>query len=479
MDVEEVLEFADHLVFAMTGKHLDSLQKAILRGAWDNQKYREIAERHHRSEKYVKEVGFKLWRLLSNILGEELSKANFRAALERRWRFSFVLPFGKAFVRTAKVTLNNYKIPEIANIHELDEDISMESEEKNSLSYSHQDLNDAPDVFSFWGRTEELSKLEKWIVEERCRLVVLFGMSGIGKTALAVKLAERIQDNFEFVIWRSLCYKPTLGQLQQNLTKFLSNLEEKEIDVNADFPLSQLMNYLRKYRCLVILDDVHLLFRNGQLAGCYESGYEDYSSLFKQLGELNHESCFLLTSWEKPREIVTLEGENKPVRSLELAGLDILSSEELLREKGLCEDEWQCLIKHYAGNPLWLKIVSTIISDLFDGNVSEFLKYDTPLLSEELKDLLSKQIERLSDSEKDLLSRLANEDEPVVISKLIDNIQFSTSDLLNIIQSLKRRSLLQKKDGNAMTFTVNQILKQYLKTEYFRGFNPVIQLNIN
>ena len=248
MDVEEVLEFADHLVFAMTGKHLDSLQKAILRGAWDNQKYREIAERHHRSEKYVKEVGFKLWRLLSNILGEELSKANFRAALERRWRFSHLLPFWKAFVANDNINTNNCNFLKIKNIYELDEDISVGCEEKISLLSSHQDLSDAPDVFSFWGRTEELNKLEKWIVEERCRLVLLLGMSGIGKTALAVKLVERIQDKFEFVIWRSLCYKPTLGELQAKLSQFLSEQEEKEVDGNADCRLSELIEYLRKYR---------------------------------------------------------------------------------------------------------------------------------------------------------------------------------------------------------------------------------------
>jgi len=137
------------------------------------------------------------------------------------------------------------------------------------------------------------------------------------------------------------------------------------------------------------------------------------------------------------------------------------------------------LINHYAGNPLWLQIVSTIIADLFEGSVSEFLKYDTLLLSEELKDILSKQIYRLSQLEKDVLSRLANEDEPVAISKLLENIQFSNSDFLNAIQSLRRRSLIEKQEGNGMIFTVEPVLKQYFKTEYFRVLNTAIRLKIN
>jgi len=137
------------------------------------------------------------------------------------------------------------------------------------------------------------------------------------------------------------------------------------------------------------------------------------------------------------------------------------------------------LINHYAGNPLWLQIVSTIIADLFEGSVSEFLKYDTLLLSEELKDILSKQIYRLSPLEKDVLSRLANEDEPVAISKLLENIQFSNSDFLNAIQSLRRRSLIEKQEGNGMIFTVKPVLKQYFKTEYFRVLNTAIRLKIN
>jgi len=34
-------------------------------------------------------------------------------------------------------------------------------------------------------------------VQERCRLVAVLGMGGIGKTALCVKLAKQIKDKFE------------------------------------------------------------------------------------------------------------------------------------------------------------------------------------------------------------------------------------------------------------------------------------------
>ncbi|MEO6860542.1 MAG: NB-ARC domain-containing protein [Microcoleus sp.] len=237
----------------------------------------------------------------------------------------------------------------------------------------------------FYDRTSELATLQQWIVHDRTRLVAILGISGIGKTNLALHLLPQIQHQFEYVIWRSLGTFPTLHNSLKSLLKFLSNLPETELPTSTDELLSLLIDKLRSHRCLIILDDVQTILSSGQIAGNYPPEYENYSTLFKRIGETSHNSCLIVNSWEPPREIVALNRENARVRTLRLNGLGAAAG-EILREKGLLEPEkWETLINTYRGNPLWLKIVAAMIQELFSGRVAEFLKYDTLFLGEELK----------------------------------------------------------------------------------------------
>lgn len=498
MDIEEALEFVDHLIFAMTGKHLDSLQQAILRGTWENHKYREIAEAHHRSEVYVKEVGFKLWQALSDILDETVNKSNFRAILERRWRFFFVLQFGKAFVQRNKVA-NDWESLEISQPSDShsrsaparNRDLLHEFETKlniSSLSLPHspenipcQDLSEAPEIFACYGRQDELSLLENWIGKERSRLVLLLGISGIGKTTLAVKLIEQIKDKFDYVIWRSLRSAPTLELLQQSIRQFVSNyptyslLETPRISVTESHrkdSISALLEFFRKFRCLVILDDVEMLFDRVKLAGYYRTGYEDYGCLFKQVAELYHQSCLLLISSEPPQEIAEVESTNQSCHSLQLNGLSLASARELLRQQGLIPDRhWDKLIHQYQGNPLWLKIVATMINDLFGGNVGELFDYDPLFLPEDLQFRLQQQLNRLSELEQQVISALAAESESLSLAKLRDILPLTPANLPDAMQSLIRRSLITKKTAQKITrFTLQPVMRQYLNRKYNKIF---------
>ena len=77
MNVTEILQLADELVYAQKGKHLDELQEAIIKGAWKDQTYQEIADDCNRSESRVRNVASQLWKLLSEKLGEDIDKDRF------------------------------------------------------------------------------------------------------------------------------------------------------------------------------------------------------------------------------------------------------------------------------------------------------------------------------------------------------------------------------------------------------------------
>ncbi len=126
-----------------------------------------------------------------------------------------------------------------------------------------QDWGEAIDVSVFYGRTSELATLEKWIQVDRCRLVGVLGMGGIGKTALAVKIAQKVQNQFEYVIWRSLRNAPPLETLLGDLTSFLSEGQEAEGEIKL------LLQCLRSSRTLIILDNVETILLPGDRAGKY------------------------------------------------------------------------------------------------------------------------------------------------------------------------------------------------------------------
>jgi len=87
------------------------------------------------------------------------------------------------------------------------------------------DLGDAPEISTFFDRTSELTTLENGILG-RTRLITILGLSGSGKSAIALQLIQHIQYKFDCIIWRSLRNAPPLQTLQTDLIKFLSQQQE-------------------------------------------------------------------------------------------------------------------------------------------------------------------------------------------------------------------------------------------------------------
>lgn len=431
MHSEEISNIADKIVFSFTNKHLTDLQTNLLKASCKNTTYEEFAESCGYNVDYIKkDIGSELWKLLSQAVGEKVSKKNFRQALERYQQ--------------------NHTVLQIQKTQKL------------------KDWGAAPDASLFFGREKELTTLKQWIVKDRCRLIGIVGINGVGKTHLSVKLAEGIQDEFDYLIWRSLRNAPPFEEILSDYLFLLSNQQDSELKKGINARLRQLIAYLRQNRSLLILDNVESIL---QTAG-YREGYEEYGELFRQIGECSHNSCLLFTSREKPKNIQRFN-KIKPVRFLELRGLDYVEGRKIFNAIGdfyASEEEWKAIIEFYDGNPLALELAAHHINEVFCGNISRFLVYGKQVFGD-IHELLDWHFQRLSGNEQEVMFWLAINTEAITLSELTEDIlsEDAKEQVVITLQSLKNKipleiSQIQGEESFGLQpvlieYTINQLIE--------------------
>jgi WD40 repeat protein/DNA-binding XRE family transcriptional regulator len=329
---------------------------------------------------------------------------------------------------------------------------------------------------TFYGREWELSLLTEWVVEERCHVVSILGLGGIGKSALAVRLMHQLAQRFDVVIWRSVRNAPFCQALIDDCLQVLAPQALGQIPDEPEMPeasegnarleqrLGLLLEHLRSKRVLLVLDNLETLLEEGDETGSLRAGYEDYGELLRQVAEAAHQSCLLFTSREKPGDLVLLEGTRSPVRALRLARLDAEACAQLLADanvKGTGLERAQ-LIDTYTGNPLALKIVAQTVVDLFDGEIAPFLQQET-LIFGGVRELLAQQFNRLSPLEQSIMFWLAIMREPVTFDELraVVVTPVPRVQLLEAVEALRRRSLIERGQQPG-SFTLQSVVLEYV-----------------
>jgi WD40 repeat protein/transcriptional regulator with XRE-family HTH domain len=334
------------------------------------------------------------------------------------------------------------------------------------LPQLREDWGEAPLVRNFRGRDPEIAQLERWLVDEKCSVVAVLGIGGIGKTTLAAYIARKVKEKFEYVFWRSLHNAPPLSAILQQLIQFVSDQQFINLPERIDEQVNALLPFLRKNRCLLVFDNVESILQSGSRPGHYREGYENYGELIRRLGEVAHHSCLLLTSREKPAEIAQLEGRSAPVCSLPLIGVGQSVGQELLEGRDLAGStaQWSELIDVYSGNPMALNLASVSIKTLFGGDIGKFLQTEKTAFGD-INELLEQQFERLSSRERELLYWLAIEREPVPLDDIrADLVPIGPSyNPMDTLEALRRRFLVETRDKGS--FTLQPVIMEYVINE--------------
>ncbi len=80
MNIEEALAILDKL---LEPEHLSDVQELVFRQCYLGQTYQQIADNSSYDPDYIRYVGFQLWKILSQAVGEKVTKNNFRSVLRR------------------------------------------------------------------------------------------------------------------------------------------------------------------------------------------------------------------------------------------------------------------------------------------------------------------------------------------------------------------------------------------------------------
>jgi WD40 repeat protein len=324
---------------------------------------------------------------------------------------------------------------------------------------SHFLWGEAPDITLFYDRSAELELLKSWIASERCRVVAILGMGGIGKTLLATVVARQLAHSFDWLIWRTLRDAPTLEETINFILQYLSGGAPER---KGEPGVSSLLAIMRQKRCLLVLDNVETILTGGEQGSHFRQGYEAYSVFFRSMAESEHQSCVLLTSREKPASLDFGFSMSRKARALTLDGLGAADGQQLLQSFDLSGTpaEWQALVTRYSGNPLALKLVADTIHEVFNDRIGAYLQAGglvTPAISQ----LLDGQLERVTPLEQDILYWLAIERKPINLDELLEDMlqPRSREALVQALLGLRRRSLIEKSDD---CFTLQNVILEYV-----------------
>ncbi len=420
MGVDTAIEFTDSLLYEKTGQHLSDLQCCILKQVWGGKTYRAIATIAGYSEGHVKDVASQLWRLLSDILGERITKGNYRSRLVywlKRAKRKMVHVAEEAWPRVSQA---------------------------NQLIASP--LQPPPINPHFIGRADALAALNS-ISNQGHKIILIQGEGGLGKTTLAQHYLR--QATFDIILeWRIAQETSSLTNVENILDEWLRQDFNDEPGQDLSISLSRLKRHLKQQRVGILIDNLEpALDGNGQ----FVSEARCYIELLTLLADFSINATTLITSRDRLCE------PGIKAYHYRLPRLTLTDWQQCFNyhQLSLTTDEiLQHLHRVYGGNAKAMEILCSTVQTDFNGNLTSYWQAygSDPLAEIDLKNLVISQINRLQSLDPiayQLLCRLSCYRYQTIATLSLPAVlaQGNSTDSQRAIASLRNRSLIEVDNG--------------------------------
>jgi tetratricopeptide (TPR) repeat protein len=432
MDVDAAFLQIDRLVQAKTGDRLSELQRTILEQVWKGRRYLEIADSYGCTEGHAKDVGADLWKLLSEVLGERVTKKNLRPILEQ-----FVL--GQLACSSAP-SVSASPLPLI------------------------DDRPERLEPMGFVGRSGAIADINTF-ARQGAKLIVIQGEGGIGKTTLAQQYLQT--QGFTRVLELLMAKETqTLMAAERILEEWLRQEFQEEPGLEFGIALQRLKRHLRQERIGVLIDNLEpALDAHGQLF----AEQRNYVELLRILSDPQVQGIALVTSRDRLCE------PSVHAQHYKLPGLNLKAWEDYFAQQQVAIHEPTLSPMHhaYGGNAKAMGILAGVISTEYDGDMETYWQqsHRDLLHPTDLKNLVDSQLKRLQAHNPQayrLFCRLGCYRYQAVSTVPLDGVYALLWDVpdaqkRSAIVALQNRSLIESRKGE---YSLHPVLREAAKAAH-------------
>jgi predicted ATPase/DNA-binding SARP family transcriptional activator len=320
---------------------------------------------------------------------------------------------------------------------------------------------------TFVGRQHELAEIEQFLEDENCRLLTIVGQGGIGKTRLALQLAQHMKTQYaDGVYFVNLAPVTAIEYILPAIADALNVTADRRSDIKT-----QLFSYLQQRNVLLVLDNFEHLLEGATLIDDMLRATSQVKVLVtsRERLHLHGEWIFDLHGLSYPRSGELVQA-TKVIETYDAIRLFLQSARRVRPDFALSENNLHAASRICAlveGMPLGIELAGAWVQMLAPDDIASEIERSLDFLSAELRNLplrhrsiravLESSWERLSTQQKHVLKRLS----VFRGGFTLDAARVVSDATPLLLRALHNQSLIQRDIANR--YTMHELLRQFAR----------------